>query len=137
MRIKLIDSKCMPTKNYVDDAGYDLKIRKGFILEPFSTTVIPTGVCVKIPLGYSGDIRPRSSISKRGLLVHYGTVDSGYTGEIHVTITNLTNRYRKLEQYERVAQIVVHSILLEELELVDELPVTKRGNNGYGSTGTI
>ncbi|WP_427340628.1 dUTP diphosphatase [Caloranaerobacter sp. DY30410] len=139
MRIKPLDNNCIPYKKYISDAGWDLKkSREKITLVAGETKVIPTGVCVEIPKGYSGDIRPRSSISKRGLLIHYGTVDHGYTGEIKLTVTNLTGKIQTIEQYERIAQLVLTKISNDtEIEIIDEFEETERGKNGFGSTGRL
>ena len=138
MRIKPLDNNCIPYKKYISDAGWDLKSREKVTLMAGETKVIPTGVCIEIPKGYSGDIRPRSSISKRGLLVHYGTVDHGYTGEIKITVTNLTNGLKTIEQYERIAQLVVTKLSDDtKIEIVDKLTDSERGKNGFGSTGRL
>lgn len=135
MKIKLLDPNCMPEKFYQDDAGFDLKISQSVTLQPFETKVVGTGICVEIPKGYSGDIRPRSSTSKKGILIHYGTVDCGYTGEVKVIITNLNNYPVTLQQHQRIAQLVINKICNSiELQFVEELTETERGDNGLGST---
>lgn len=137
MEVKLLDTKCALTKGYINDAGYDLRSKKNYCIRPGETIKIESGVCVQIPNGYSGDIRPRSSISSRGLLVHYGTVDTGYTGEINITVTNLNqNGCFNIDQYERVAQLVINRISDDHIiEYVGQLSNSERGNKGFGSTG--
>lgn len=136
MKVKLINENCYISKGHISDAGWDLRATDKTIIKPFETAVINTGVCIEIPEGYSGDIRPRSSMNIKGLLTHYGTVDVGYTGEIKVAITNLTNEDYVINQYERMAQLVINKINGDNnIEFVDELSRTERGNSGFGSTG--
>lgn len=138
MKIVLLDKKCEPFKAHPQDAGFDLKARisETIYMHPNMRVTIPTGICIAVPKGYVGDIRPRSGIVKdRGLVAQYGTVDSGYTGEVKVTIINLSTKHQTIEPYERIAQLVVLPIATFELEYVDKLDETERGNNGFGSTG--
>ena len=137
-----------PTMRYVSeyelkqaiegDVGIDLHANEKTWIEPFETVVIGTGTRIELPKGYGAEIRPRSSISKEGLLVHHGTIDNGYRGELMVTITNLKQREVELiVDGQRIAQLVLHKIENVELKKVtdDELSDTERGANGYGSTG--
>lgn len=137
MKIKVLDNRCILSKGYVTDAGWDLRSRRKYVIAPGETIVVETGVCVEIPEGYSGDVRPRSSVSLQGILVHYGTVDVGFTGEVKVTVTNLNHeREFTIYQYERIAQLVINSIDDDSsLEIVQELNDSARGANGFGSTG--
>lgn len=120
------------------DVGIDLYSDKETWIEPFETVVIGTGTRIELPKGYGAEIRPRSSTSKQGLLVHLGTIDNGYRGELMVTVTNLNKRGTELIAWgQRFAQLVLHKIEGAGLEKVksDELSDTERGANGYGSTG--
>lgn len=120
------------------DVGIDLSINEPVSLRPFQTVVVKTGVKLELPIGYGAEIRPRSSLSKKGILIHHGTIDNGYRGEIMVTMTNLGDAYTEfMKTGDRVAQLVVHKIENIELEKIDEndLTETERGARGYGSTG--
>lgn len=138
MKIKLLDTKCYPVKAHTYDAGYDLKARKETSVFPQDTEFIPTGVCVEIPSGYVGLLFPRSSISKTPLRManSVGVIDSGFTGEIKVPLYNTSEvEIRDIEQYDKIAQLVVIPCMNFELEPVDELDSTERGEGGFGSTG--
>lgn len=136
MKIKVLDKKCMLTKGYAKDAGLDLRAREGKIIKYLEVANFKTGICVEIPLGRSGDVRPRSGLNKQGIIVAYGTVDPGYTGEIEVTIINLSGSDFEIKEHERIAQLVICKIDEEiDLEIVEELPASERGNRGFGSTG--
>ena len=125
-----------------EDSGFDLRYNgtTDLVIKPFETVVIPTG----IRLGmfriddyqqYEAQVRPRSSISRKGLLVHLGTVDWGYRGEIGVIVTNLNKEPFIVTPRMRVAQLVFVIIAKPELLEVEALDNTKRGSNGFGSTG--
>lgn len=138
MKIKLLDNKCVPLKAHTYDAGYDLRARKETSVFPQDTEFIPTGVCVEIPSGYVGLLFPRSSISKTPLRManSVGVIDSGFTGEIKVPLYNTSEvEIRDIEQYDKIAQLVIVPCMNFELEAVDELEDTERGEGGFGSTG--
>lgn len=132
------------------DVGLDIKSIEDVILRPGETRVVKTGLRVELPAGYEAQVRPRSSISKKGILIHLGTVDNEYRGEIGVIVTNLASsgdkswtevslshqKTYKIKKGDRVAQLVVKKY--EEVELIKVQEVednTERGNKGYGSTG--
>lgn len=138
MKIKVLDSKCLPIKAHTCDAGYDLKARKETSVFPQDTEFIPTGVCVEIPVGMVGLLFPRSSISKTPLRManSVGVIDSGFTGEIKVPLYNTSEvEIRDIDKYERIAQLVIVPLADVSLEIVDELEDTDRGEGGFGSTG--
>lgn len=136
LRIKLLDPECLPFKKHFTDAGYDLKARDSCVICPGDTIPIPSGVCFEIPPGWEGDIRPRSSSSLKGLHIA-GTVDSDYRGEIKIIVNNSGNDAQYIQRGERIAQMVITPCLLAELEIVDELDETERGDQGFGSTGRM
>ena len=134
MKFKLLDKDCTPYKHYLTDAGYDLRSREATIVCPGGVVKIGAGVAVDIPDGYVGDISPRSSASLRGLVIQ-GKVDPGYTGEVGITVINVGNKAERIGKGERIAQLVVLPCLIEDIEIVDELPESDRGMQGFGSTG--
>ena len=87
------------------------------------------------PEGYVGFIK-----SKSGLMVNYGivtdgTIDAHYTGSIKVCLFNHGASKYEVKKGDKIAQLVIVPCLLPELELVDNLEETDRGDNGFGSTG--
>lgn len=136
MKVKLIDEKCYPSKGFINDAGWDLSARIETEVKPLETVLVPAGICVEIPHGYSGDVRGRSGLSSKGIHVSYGTVDFGYTGELKVAVTNISDKPYKINKYERIAQLVINKIDVDNtIEVVEELEGTSRGERGFGSTG--
>lgn len=92
-----------------------------------------------IPDGFEGQVRPRSGLAlKHGIsMVNTpGTIDSDYRGEIGVIMINLGQDVVKLASGERIAQLVIMPVVRAELNLVEELDNTQRGEGGFGSTGT-
>ena len=101
--------------------------------------IIPTGIAIAVPEGYEAQVRPRSGQALDGLCIANspGTIDSDYRGEVGVILYDLVEdrRAKHLERGERIAQLVIVPVVKAEWEVVDELPETKRGSGGYGSTG--
>lgn len=106
---------------------------------PGETKLIKTGIAMEIPLGYAGLIYARSGLAtKRGLAPanKVGVIDSDYRGEIMVALHNHTNEAKEIDPYERIAQLVITPYVKGLFNEVDDLNETKRGENGFGSTGT-
>lgn len=138
MKIKVLDKNCIPKKAHSIDAGFDVKSRVDFLVPPQGTTMIPTGVCVEIPVGMVGLLFPRSSISKTPLRMSnsVGVIDAGFTGEIQVPLHNTSNiEMARINKYDRIAQLVIVPLADVSIEIVDELEESERGNGGFGSTG--
>ena len=105
---------------------------------PGEKKIIPTGVCVAIPEKYEIQIRPRSGLAAKNgisILNTPGTVDSDYRGEIKVILVNFGKNIFEIKKNDRIAQMIVWPIIKAELEEVENLPETVRGEGGFGSTG--
>jgi dUTP pyrophosphatase len=64
-----------------------------------------------------------------------GTIDSGYTGSIRAVLFNHSWRFVRIRRHQKITQLVILPIITPELEIVDGLEDTERGNGGFGSTG--
>lgn len=126
-----------PTRGSDGASGYDLYAPREHYIAPGQIVVIHTGVHLELPRDHEGQVRPRSSMSKRGLLVQIGTIDEDYRGEIGATIVNVSREAQQIQTGDRIAQLVIARVEHREWELVpiDELSTTKRGTGGFGSTG--
>lgn len=93
-----------------------------------------TGLQVEIPPGFEGQIRPRSSTAGRGQLVHLGTLDSDYRGEVLIQFQVLRNDFH-INRGDRIAQLVIAPAPQLQVLEVNTLSETKRGTGGFGSTG--
>src|SRR5699024_9791962 len=96
------------------------------------------GIAAQIPKGYVGYITPRSGLAaSHGLTVLNapGTIDAGFTGEIKVILVNHGQAPYLIQPVERIAQLIIHTIDMQWLQEVNELPTSERGANGFGSTG--
>lgn len=121
-------------------AGFDLcaAVSSDVVLSPSEYKAIETGICIQIPAGYEGQVRPRSGLALNHgitLLNSPGTIDSDYRGEIKAILVNLSNEDFVIHRGDRIAQIVFAKVENPLIEIVDELETTKRGKGGFGSTG--
>ena len=97
---------------------------------------IPAGIAIEAPSGFDVQVRPRSGLSSKGVMVAFGTVDSDYRGELLVTMYALPSREpHVVHDGDRIAQMVVTRAEHPALEVVAELSATPRDTGGHGSTG--
>lgn len=121
------------------DAGADLLSTVDVTLAPGERAVIPTGVSIALPDGLVGFVMPRSGLAAKhgiGLVNSPGTIDAGYRGEISVVMINSD----PVDSFtvavgDRIAQLVIQPVVRARFVAVTELPGTKRGVGGFGSTG--
>lgn len=122
-------------------SGYDICIANDCVetfLFPGQTKGFPTGVCLEIPEGIEAQVRPRSGLAMQSqvtVLNSPGTIDSDYRGEIYVMLINHGSRMVLLKPGERIAQLVFCPVFTVDFEETSSLSTTKRGTNGFGSTG--
>ena len=129
----------VPAHAHPGDGGVDLYARDAAELGPGERAVVATGIAVAIPDGYAGLVTPRSGLAARsGISVVNGPglVDAGYRGEIKVILVNLSDEVFVIGRGDRIAQFVVVPVAVQEFVVVDELPSTRRGSGGFGSTGS-
>jgi dUTP pyrophosphatase len=97
---------------------------------------VPTGVAIEAPMGLDVQIRPRSGLSSKGVMVTLGTIDADYRGELLVTMYVLPHRGpHVVEDGDRIAQLVISRVAEVSLEAAEELEATGRDAGGHGSTG--
>jgi dUTP pyrophosphatase len=129
----------LPSSAHPGDAGVDLRSNIDCVIEPGERLMVPTGLAVAIPEGHAGLVLPRSGLaSRRGLTLANspGLIDAGYRGEIICAVVNLDRTEPvKIARGDRIAQLVIVPIAAVEPVWVDELPVSERGEGGFGSTG--
>lgn len=140
MRIKLDEGAFMPERAHKDDAGYDIFTPKDFVLHGMVSnsagmSVVDTGVHVEIPQGYVGILKSKSGLNVNCNITGTGVIDSGYTGSIKVKLYNHGVEDHRFKKGDKIIQLVIYPIYTPDLEIVDELDDTERGNNGFGSTG--
>lgn len=135
MKVLLDPGAYMPERAHSADAGYDLCSPIKCRLYAGEAVVIDTGVHVEIPVGYAGMLKSKSGLNVKHDIVGEGVIDSGYTGSIRVKLYNHGSESYMIEVGDKISQLVILPIITPDLELVEELEETDRGNNGFGSTG--
>ena len=132
----------LPSYETAGSAGMDLRAAVNsdnpLVLAPGTHAMVPTGLAIALPQGFEAQIRPRSGLAaKHGItcLNTPGTIDSDYRGEIRVILINLGGQPFTIRRGERIAQMVVAPVVQAAWQTVDELPETRRGDGGFGSTG--
>lgn len=134
LRCKLDRGAIKPVRAHETDAGLDLFSNEKVVVPANGIASLDTGVHVQIPAGYVGLLTSKSGLMAKGITCR-GTIDSGYTGSIRAVLYNHTNRDCVIDYGYKVTQLVVLPCCLPELEIVDSLPETERGDSGFGSTG--
>ena len=136
MKLKLDEGAYAPTRAHKDDAGLDLRTREAFVLWPGHHHTFDTGVHMAIPHGCFGHVESKSGLNVNASVVSCGgIIDENYTGSISVTLYNFGKHDHVFIAGDKIAQLIIQPYLAPEMELVDELPETDRGDNGFGSTG--
>jgi dUTP pyrophosphatase len=129
----------LPARAYPDDAGLDLYASETARLEPGERASVGTGLAVAIPVGHAGLVLPRSGLAARhgiALVNAPGLIDSGYRGELRVVLLNTDPKATfEIALGDRIAQLVVVALASPEIEEVDGLPTSARGERGFGSSG--
>ena len=134
--IKLESSDAtVPTKGYEGDAGFDVRAVEDVKSLAHKQCEVNCGIKIAIPKGYFGLILTRSSYGKQQIQVHHGVIDSGYRGLISVLVYNLSNKTFKINKGDKIAQLVILPVPNMKFKKVVELPNSKRGEKGFGSTG--
>lgn len=129
----------LPEYAHPGDAGADLVAAESVEIPPGGRVLVRTGVAIALPDGYVGLVHPRSGLAVRlgvTVLNAPGTVDAGYRGEIKVNLINhdpVTTA--RVARGDRIAQLVVQQVERARFHQVTELPDSRRGTGGHGSTG--
>ena len=121
-------------------SGMDLMalVKEPINLKPNSSCLVPTGLAVAFSNDFEIQIRPRSGLAAKdniSVLNTPGTIDSDYRGEIKVILFNHGNDNFVINNKDRIAQMVLTPVAKIEFEETDNLPITMRGDSGFGSTG--
>ena len=143
IKVKIVNKSSNPLPHYSTtlSAGMDLRanLKEPLTLAPLQRALVPTGLFIELPEGYEAQVRPRSGLAiKHGITVlnSPGTIDADYRGEIMVILINLSHEPFTINNGDRIAQMVIARHETAELIQVEELSDTKRGQGGFGHTGT-
>jgi dUTP pyrophosphatase len=137
---RLSSTALVPMRMTPHASGFDLfaDLAEPCELAGGEVKAIPTGIALEIPLGYEGQVRPRSGLALKqslGVLNSPGTIDADYRGEVKVILINLGQETVIITPQMRIAQLVFCPVLIPELVETDSLDTSDRQAGGFGHTG--
>ncbi len=138
---KLYDDAIVPTYGSDCAAGLDLYAFGEYNVPAKTRKVISTGICVEWSgiddKNYYMRIAPRSGLSvKKSIDIGAGVIDYDYRGEIMICFINNSDNDYTINHGDRIAQAILEKIIrFTNINIVEELNTTHRGDNGFGSTG--
>ena len=124
----------IPTRAHRNDAGMDLYATKGGWIMPKSRKTFGTGFHALIEPGFVGFLTSKSGMMAKQGITSRGTIDSGYTGEIKAVLFNHSWLPVRIKKGQKITQLVIVPIVAPEIEFVEQLEDTARGEGGFGST---
>lgn len=137
---KLHELAIIPCYAHPGDAGLDLFAIAHHSILPGTTQLVNTGIAIALPNGYEAQIRPRSGLALKhtiSVLNSPGTIDTGYRGEIGVILINHGKQAFSVVPGLKIAQMVITSFVSVEIQVSEDLDLTSRGQQGFGSTGMM
>ena len=133
---KLVPNAIIPRKATSGSSCYDVYSVEEALFLPQDRKLMSTGLAFGLPKGYGMEVRPRSGLASRGLIIlnSPGTLDNDYRGELKISLMNLFEDIITVRKGDRIAQIRLFKEIGIEFE-EGELDGTERGEGGFGSTG--
>ncbi|MBN2771584.1 MAG: dUTP diphosphatase, partial [Spirochaetes bacterium] len=128
----------LPEYAHPGDAGMDLFSNEELMLKPGEYRVVKTGITIELPPSTEAQVRPRSGLAaKHGITVLNtpGTIDEGYRGEVGVILINHSKADFHITTGMKIAQMIIAPVVRAEIEEIDQVSDTRRGDGGFGSTG--
>lgn len=136
IKIKKLNPEAkLPTYAHAGDVGLDLCALEEITIQPGEHARFWNGFALEFPEGFAAIVKDKSSISKARLHTMGGVFDAGYRGEYNVHLVNLSDKPYTVEKGQKVAQLVIFPVAIAELEEVQELSDSSRGEGRFGSTG--
>ena len=133
---KLYDDAILPKYAHEGDAGIDIFSYEEYVLKPNERKVFKTGISTSFPQGYVALIWDRSgNAAKRGLKTMAGVIDCGYRGEWGIVLLNTSNEEHHIKKGDKIAQCLIQPIINANINEVENLDLSDRGEKGFGSTG--
>ena len=136
-QIKLLSpDSILPQRATVDSTGYDVAANTTVTIKPSSTVLVPLGFSMSFDPSLKCDLRPRSGLSLTKVNVAFGTIDPDYRGEVKAIVTNNSDKPFEIHHGQRLGQLVFSPVSHPTPVRVLYLDATKRGIQGFGSTGS-
>lgn len=135
MKVKLDPGAYLPERAHRQDAGLDIRSPEAAWIPARGSAIIDTGVHIEIPMGWTGFLKSKSGLNVKYGVTSEGVIDSGYTGGIIVKLYNNSDMPYQVQRGDKISQLVILPVYLDELEVVGEISGGERGSGGFGSTG--
>ena len=134
MKVKVIDFGYtnLPSRAHENDAGADVYSTKKLVVYPHTTEKIPLGFGLELPDGYAAFVFPRSGLSSKGIVCELPPIDSGYRGEIHAIVSNVSDKPYQVQEGDRIGQLVITPVVIADFITTD---IKERGTGAFASTG--
>ena len=134
--VKLLLTACILTHAMPKSVGLNLYSPTSVLVPAHDKVLIDTGIAFQIPMGYYGQIAPRSGLALHHH-IHVGAVvvDLDYTGSVQVLLLNFSSQNHAIEANHHIAQLILEKVACPILCEVPQMPLTERGAHGFGSTG--
>ena len=137
---KLYDDSIFPKQATEGSVGYDLYAHEDVKILKGDRRTIGIGVAMKVPNGHYGRISPRSGLAvKYGIQILGGAIDTDFRGEVGVILyyggNNTDPDYFTVKKGDRIAQLILEKVSTVQVQVVEDLSKTERGDGGFGSTG--
>jgi len=136
----LIDMAAKPPERATyGSSGFDLRCINEWTVAPSEVVMVRTGVVIELPEGHEGQLRSRSGIAGKGIILlnGIGTIDSDYRGELMFKFKNISDKTHSFNKGDRIGQLIIMEVprfILKEVKFAD-IEDTIRGAGGFGSTG--
>jgi len=125
-----------PSYSHRGDAGLDIYAYEDLTIKSRSRGIVSTGLSIEIPIGYAGLIWEKSGLAaKSGIKTMAGVIDSNYRGELKVVLLNTSEEDYIVRKGEKICQLLIQKIEEAEIEVVEKLSETSRGDGRFGSSG--
>jgi len=133
---KTHEDAILPKYAHPGDVGLDMYSVEELTINPGERKVIDVGFALEFENGYAAIVKDKSSLPRNhGIHTMGGVFDAGYRGPYNVQLINLGKESVKIEKGQKVAQLVILPIIRAEIEEVQELSDSSRGEGNFGSTG--
>jgi len=133
---KLKDNATLPSYGHLGDAAMDLFSAEDYVVPAGKRQLVSTGIAMELPEGYFSSIRGKSGLAyKKGISLLGGVIEHGYRGEYGVVLLNTRDEDFVIKAGDKVAQVVIAPVATAEVEEVEELSDSIRGEGAWGSTG--
>ena len=138
LQVKLLSPKGkLPTKGTNLAAGYDLSSAQQLIIPVNGRVLVQTDISLSVPKGMYRRIAPRSGLAvKHGITTGAGVINADYTGPIGIILFNHGDQDFQIQEGDRITQLILEQVANKPVIEVQKLTHTKRGNKGFGLTGS-